>query len=40
MAWIGPQTKNGKGHVELVPKDIMAEAERLAKEALNEDMED
>ena len=40
MAWIGPQTKGGKGQVEMVPKEMQAEAERLAKEALDADMED
>lgn len=40
MAWIGPQTKGGKGQVEMVPKEKQAEAERLAKEALDADMED
>lgn len=40
MAWIGPKTKGGKGEVEIVPKDVQGEAERLAKEALDADMED
>ncbi|CAO1615013.1 unnamed protein product [Sympodiomycopsis kandeliae] len=40
MAWVGNKTKGGKGYVELVPQDKIDEAERLAKEALNEDMED
>lgn len=40
MAWIGPNTKNGKGKVEMVPDNLVDEAERLAKEALDEEMED
>lgn len=41
MAWIGPGiTKGGKGEVELVPNDKVAEAVRLAKAALDEEMED
>lgn len=40
MAWVGKSTKGGKGFVELVPQDKVDEAERLAKEALNDEMED
>lgn len=40
MAWIGPQTKGGKGQVELVPQDKIDEAARLAKEAMDNEMED
>lgn len=40
MAWVGNKTKGGKGYVELVPQDKVDEAERLAKEALNDEMED